>query len=111
MSRSDLAEKLGVSPAFVTKLMRGQNNFTLRTMVKVAQAIGCELTVNLVEASSPVQSQQTNNGSILSFLSPPPVETPQTTLEIVSNLADAPRITYSVKIDNPPADADLALAA
>jgi hypothetical protein len=33
VSRTDLAQKLRSCPSFVTKLMRGKNNFTIRTMV------------------------------------------------------------------------------
>ena len=47
ISKSQLAEKLGVSPAFVTKLLRGTNNYTLQTMVKVARALDCEYLCHL----------------------------------------------------------------
>lgn len=47
MSRTDLAQKLRSYPSFVTKLMRGKNNFTIRTMVSVARALGCELSIGL----------------------------------------------------------------
>jgi transcriptional regulator with XRE-family HTH domain len=43
VSQTDLAKKMGVSDAYVTKLMRGNNNFTIRTMVKIAMALNCEL--------------------------------------------------------------------
>ncbi len=35
VSRSELASRIGTSPAFVTKLLRGDNNFTLRTLSDV----------------------------------------------------------------------------
>jgi len=47
MSKMDLAEKMNVSPAYITKLIGGSNNFTLRTMVKVARSLGCELKLGL----------------------------------------------------------------
>ena len=43
LSRKALADKLGSSPAYVTKILRGNANFTLESMVKIAKAIGCEL--------------------------------------------------------------------
>lgn len=43
ISNSLFAEKMGVSLPYVTKLMGGGNNFTLRTMVKVACALGARL--------------------------------------------------------------------
>jgi transcriptional regulator with XRE-family HTH domain len=40
VSRSQLAERLGKSAAFVTKLLSGENNFTLRTLADVYFALG-----------------------------------------------------------------------
>jgi Helix-turn-helix len=40
VSRSELARRIGKSPAFVTKLLRGDNNFTLRTLSDVFFALG-----------------------------------------------------------------------
>ena len=47
LSRSELARKLDVSPAYVTQILRGSANFTLDSMVKIANAVGCELSTHL----------------------------------------------------------------
>jgi len=47
LNRSKLAEEMNVSPAAVTKMLRGTNNFTISTLVKAADAVGCELSINL----------------------------------------------------------------
>lgn len=52
ISRSDLANKISRSPAFITKLLRGSNNFTLSTMVHVANALGVELSLSLKEKAA-----------------------------------------------------------
>jgi transcriptional regulator with XRE-family HTH domain len=39
VSRAQLARRLGVSPAYVTKMLRGNANFTMRSMVKAARAL------------------------------------------------------------------------
>lgn len=39
VSRTELARRIGKSPAFVTKLLRGDNNFTLRTLSDVIFAL------------------------------------------------------------------------
>lgn len=39
VSRSELARRIGKSPAFVSKLLRGDNNFTLRTLSDVFFAV------------------------------------------------------------------------
>ena len=40
ISKSDLARKLGHSPPYITKLLRGSNNFTLSTLSDVFMALG-----------------------------------------------------------------------
>lgn len=47
MSRVELAQRLGVSKSFVTKLLNGNPNLTIRTMVSLAAALGCELLVDI----------------------------------------------------------------
>lgn len=47
VSKSELAARLGTSPAYVTKILRGQSNFTLESMVKVAGAVGADLRIHL----------------------------------------------------------------
>lgn len=48
LSRRDLADRIGVSPARITRLLRGVNNFTVRTLVEVSRALECDLSVALV---------------------------------------------------------------
>lgn len=43
LKRKDLAQLLGVSPAAVSKLLSEDSNMTLKTMAKVAVALGCEV--------------------------------------------------------------------
>jgi transcriptional regulator with XRE-family HTH domain len=47
MTRVELARRLGTSPAYVTKILRGKVNFTLATMVRLARVLGGELHVQL----------------------------------------------------------------
>ncbi|HVF60486.1 MAG TPA: helix-turn-helix transcriptional regulator [Thermoanaerobaculia bacterium] len=47
VSRAELARRLGATPAYVTKILRGNVNFTLATMVRLARALGAELHVQL----------------------------------------------------------------
>ncbi len=52
ISRSELARRLGTSPAYVTKILRGNANFTLATMVRLARALGAELRLQLSPAAT-----------------------------------------------------------
>jgi len=47
VSRTGLARKIGCSPAYVTKILRGGTNFTLETMVKIADVLGCKIRTHL----------------------------------------------------------------
>ncbi|HEV2852671.1 MAG TPA: helix-turn-helix transcriptional regulator [Thermoanaerobaculia bacterium] len=52
ISRSALAAKIGHSPAYVTKVLRGDANFTAATMTKLARAVGAEVRVHLAPTGS-----------------------------------------------------------
>jgi transcriptional regulator with XRE-family HTH domain len=45
INRKQLAEIIGSSPAFITKILNGNSNFTLKTMLSLADALGCKLAV------------------------------------------------------------------
>jgi transcriptional regulator with XRE-family HTH domain len=47
VSRAELARRLGTSQAYVTKVLRGNVNFTLATLVKLARAVGGEVRLDL----------------------------------------------------------------
>jgi transcriptional regulator with XRE-family HTH domain len=42
MQRSELARRLGTSPAYVTKILRGKANLTLESLARIALALGGE---------------------------------------------------------------------
>lgn len=48
VSRAELAERLGVSRAYITKVLGGSTNMTLRTLVRLALALGLVPEVSLV---------------------------------------------------------------
>jgi len=47
ITRSELAERLGVSKAAVSKLFNNGSNMTLKRLLTIAEALGQELRVNL----------------------------------------------------------------
>ncbi len=57
VSRAELARRLGTSPAYVTKILRGNANFTLASMVKLAKALGSELQIELAPRESRARRQ------------------------------------------------------
>jgi len=54
LTRTALAEKIGASPAYVTKILRGDTNFD--SMVKIANALGCDLLIRLQPTVSATKS-------------------------------------------------------
>lgn len=55
VSRSKLARKIGVSPAYVSKILRGDTNFSLETMVKIANALESEFRCHLQPVGAKAQ--------------------------------------------------------
>lgn len=47
VSNAELAKKIGSSPAYVTKVLRGDTNFTIETMVRFARVLDGELCVHV----------------------------------------------------------------
>ncbi|HEY4590468.1 MAG TPA: helix-turn-helix transcriptional regulator [Thermoanaerobaculia bacterium] len=52
ISQAELAATLGVSPPYISKVMKGNVNFTLATMTKLARALGAEVHVALAPIGS-----------------------------------------------------------
>ena len=47
ITRSELARRLDTSPAYITKILQGNANFTLKSMVKISQALESRLTTHM----------------------------------------------------------------
>lgn len=47
INRSQLAERLGVSRAMVTKMLRGNTNFTVRSLVELSRTLKCRISIQL----------------------------------------------------------------
>lgn len=47
VNRTQLAERIGSSAAYVTKALRGDTNFTIESMVKLVRALGGTMSVHV----------------------------------------------------------------
>lgn len=54
MNNRDLAEKLGSSPAYITKLLRGDQNFSIESMHKIADALDVEVCIHFARKNTKV---------------------------------------------------------
>jgi len=48
VSQAELAAAIGVSQPYISKILKGNANFTLATMTKLAQALGAKVRIQLV---------------------------------------------------------------
>lgn len=48
ISKAELARKLQTSAPYITKLLQGNGNFTLETLVRIATALGCKFRPVLI---------------------------------------------------------------
>lgn len=53
ISQADLAAAMGVSQPYISKVLKGNVNFTLATMTKLAHALGAEVHIHL----APIEGQ------------------------------------------------------
>ena len=47
MKYADLARRIDRTPAYISKIMAGDTNFTIDTMTKLARAVGGELNISI----------------------------------------------------------------
>jgi transcriptional regulator with XRE-family HTH domain len=52
ITRAELAKRLGVSKPMVTKLLNGNANMTIKTMVSVANALDCDINFDIFPKGS-----------------------------------------------------------
>ena len=57
VSRAELARRIGSSQAYITKVLRGNVNFTMATMVKLVRALDMELKVRLAPRDAGASSK------------------------------------------------------
>ena len=89
LRKSDLADKLGVSKAYVTQALAGDRNLTLRSLVDFASALDCVVAVQLAPREFDESRSILHSIEEIRPRSPRPVKTPQ--LEVLD-----PKGTYAV---------------
>jgi len=58
ISRADLAARLNVSKAYITKLLRGDVNFTLKTLIALAAALEADIAIDFMPHSGSRRMQK-----------------------------------------------------
>jgi len=52
VNKAGLAVKIKKSPAYISKVLKGDTNFTIETMVGLSRAIGCRLSIHIAPSES-----------------------------------------------------------
>ncbi|MBS9782161.1 MAG: helix-turn-helix transcriptional regulator [Gammaproteobacteria bacterium] len=65
ISKKELAEKMEVSPAMVTRIISGTHNATIETLVKTAYSMDRKINFNLVDFDEKPKSSIWNHTEIL----------------------------------------------
>lgn len=55
VSKAELSKRLGSSPAYVTKVLRGNTNFTIESMVRMVRALNGQLCIHVGRAEDHVR--------------------------------------------------------
>jgi transcriptional regulator with XRE-family HTH domain len=55
VTNAELARRVGVSPAYITKVFRGPSNLSIETLTKLADAVGCKVHLHLANHGADVR--------------------------------------------------------
>ncbi|WP_077046670.1 helix-turn-helix transcriptional regulator [Pseudomonas sp. KK4] len=55
ISKAALASNIGCSPAYISKILKGDANFTIETMVKISRALNSKLCIHLSDPHESIQ--------------------------------------------------------
>lgn len=52
ISKTELASRIGSSQPYITRILKGRDNLTIATMVKLARAVGLKVQISLGETGA-----------------------------------------------------------
>ena len=56
MSQEELAQKVGAKQPYIARILKGKNNYTIATMVKLARAVGGQLDIVIRDGEAQVET-------------------------------------------------------
>lgn len=63
VTKTEMANTLGTSPAYITKIFRGNANFTIESMVKLTRALNGKLSIHVSHKDSRVVWRDSIDGN------------------------------------------------
>lgn len=90
LNRSKLAARMEVSPARVTTMMDGTNNFTIETLMRAADAVECDLALTIVPKGHQVKWATWRDSDVHASFVPArqPIEEPAATFALSEPVRD-----------------------
>jgi transcriptional regulator with XRE-family HTH domain len=52
LTKTELANRIGASQPYITRILKGRDNLTIATMVKLARAVGLKIQISLGETGA-----------------------------------------------------------
>lgn len=103
INRTKLANKINSSPAYITKVLRGNANFTLTTMTKLARALGAVVRVHLAPENVVVRWEDkhiSTDSKIDIFLQPEDQLKREMRFIVIGATSNSPVINAPVHLEN-----------
>src|SRR5205807_5152683 len=78
VQKAELAKNLGRSKAYISQLLNGARNMTLRTLSDIARALGCAVEIRFADRGVAYDWTSITPAAITQLISrPPPVPAPE----------------------------------
>lgn len=71
LNKTQLAERIGTSKAYLSKIFSGNPNFTVATLVRLARATGAQVEIRIVPAEAPATAASFTQASVMAPTAPP----------------------------------------
>lgn len=88
INNAALAERMDTSPAYITKALRGDANFTIDSMVKITHALGGRIHIHVADADASVRWLEHFNCLAHASQPPPLVVRPRERIEVSNFLVE-----------------------
>ncbi|ECC3463691.1 helix-turn-helix domain-containing protein [Salmonella enterica subsp. enterica] len=96
MKQSDLAKKLGKSDSYISQMLSGTRNITLRTLSDISTALGVEVKITITKDGVDVSHPKVSERKRYTSSSTPVVNGSKSTTTITLNLPDM-NYFYAIK--------------
>lgn len=76
ISNAELARRLGSSKAYVTKILQGNANFTIESLIKISRSMSCQINIQFsLPAPAKIATRQISSRNNLRNINQPKLKT------------------------------------